>query len=151
MSKYQIHLQNPKKYKKIPSRQCLEQWVTLTLKSQRQKATEVTIRIVDKKESAYLNDTYRHKNKPTNVLAFPFVAPPGIKMDLLGDIVICAPIVIAEAKEQEKMVMAHWAHLVVHGLLHLLGYDHIKLKEALVMEKIEITIMKKLGYKNPYE
>lgn len=117
--------------------------------------SEVTIRIVDIDESAELNHTYRGKDGPTNVLSFPFEAPPGIDIHLLGDIplgdlVICAPVVEREAKEQEKAVIAHWAHMVVHGTLHLQGYDHIEDEEALIMEGLETTIMMELDYPDPY-
>ncbi|MBE5252567.1 rRNA maturation RNase YbeY [Mixta mediterraneensis] len=115
-----------------------------------QPESEVTIRLVDKAESHELNLTYRGKDKPTNVLSFPFEAPPGIELPLLGDLIICRQVVELEAAEQGKTVEAHWAHMVVHGTLHLLGYDHIEDEEAEEMEGIETEIMLALGYPDPY-
>ena len=97
-----------------------------------------------------LNLTYRGKDKPTNVLSFPFEAPPGIEMPLLGDLIICRQVVEQEASEQGKPLEAHWAHMVVHGSLHLLGYDHIEDDEAEEMEGLETEIMLALGYEDPY-
>ncbi len=99
-----------------------------------QAEAEVTVRIVDESESQQLNFDYREKDKPTNVLSFPFQCPPGIELPLLGDLVICAGVVAQEAKEQQKTLTAHWAHMVVHGSLHLLGFDHINDADALEME-----------------
>ena len=113
---------------------------------------EMSVRIVGIAESAALNAGYRHKDGPTNVLSFPFETPPGIVLDaeLLGDLVICAPVVVREAGEQHKPEAAHWAHLTVHGTLHLLGYDHLDDAEAEAMEALEIRILAGLGYPNPY-
>ncbi|MCB1807111.1 MAG: rRNA maturation RNase YbeY, partial [Candidatus Competibacteraceae bacterium] len=114
-------------------------------------ATELTIRLVDEAESSMLNESYRHKQGPTNVLSFPFEAPiPEIDMPLLGDIVICVPVVEHEAAEQNKPLMAHWAHLVIHGVLHLQGYDHQTETEADVMEALEVTLLDRLGFPDPY-
>jgi len=115
-----------------------------------QPESEVTIRLVDEAESHELNLTYRGKDKPTNVLSFPFEAPPGIELPLLGDLIICRQVVEQEAAEQGKTVEAHWAHMGVHGTLHLLGYDHIEDEEAEEMEGIETEIMLALGYPDPY-
>lgn len=133
----------------LPSESELTLWFTETVKAFRQQA-EVTIRLVDEEESQALNRDYRHKDKPTNVLSFPFEVPKGIELDLLGDLVICRQVVEREAKEQNKDLSAHWAHMVVHGSLHLLGYDHIQDEEAQEMESLEITIMQSLGFTNPY-
>jgi len=111
---------------------------------------ECTIRVVDRPESAELNGQYRDKQGATNVLSFPFEAPIEIDIDLLGDLVICAPLVVDEAKQQNKTVEMHWNHLIVHGCLHLLGYDHINDEDADKMEGIERQVMKKLGYSDPY-
>lgn len=111
---------------------------------------EVTVRIVDIEESHQLNLDYRGKDKPTNVLSFPFEAPPEIELDLLGDLVICRQVVETEAKEQNKPLNAHWAHMVVHGSLHLLGYDHIDDEEADEMESLETEIMQDMGFEDPY-
>lgn len=134
----------------IPSKNQFEQWVTTTLVNYPHD-TELTIRIVDEAESAQLNNAYRHKQGPTNVLSFPFSAPEGIDLPLLGDIVICAPLIKKEAKEQAKSELAHWAHIVIHGTLHLLGYDHIEKQAAEEMESIEIEILQKLEFPNPYK
>jgi len=112
--------------------------------------TEVTIRIVDEAESRALNAEYRHQPKPTNVLSFPFEAPMGVDVGLLGDLVICAPVVQREAQEQGKTPEAHWAHMVVHGMLHLQGYDHMTTDEAGRMETLETEILATLGFPNPY-
>jgi len=111
---------------------------------------ECTIRVVDQAESAELNEQYRKKQGATNVLSFPFEAPIEIDIDLLGDLVICAPLVIEEATQQNKAVVMHWSHLIVHGCLHLLGYDHIDDGDANKMEGLERQIMKQLGYSDPY-
>ncbi|MFC4259538.1 rRNA maturation RNase YbeY [Marinobacter lacisalsi] len=113
--------------------------------------SEVTLRLVDDTESRSLNHQYRGKDRPTNVLSFPFEAPAGITVPLAGDLVVCAPVVAREATEQNKTTEAHWAHMVIHGLLHLQGYDHIEDDEAEVMEALETRLLAKLGYGNPYE
>lgn len=148
MSNYCIVIQNTTRYQKIPSRYYFQRWVKLAL-AEHCKEGEVTIRLVDETESAKLNQTYRRKTGPTNILSFPFEAP--VSTSILGDLVICIPIICKEAKEQNKPLLAHWAHMVIHGVLHLLGYDHIKKKEAKIMEELEISLLKQLGYANPYE
>lgn len=112
---------------------------------------EVSISIVDPETSAQLNETYRHKKGPTNVLSFVYEATPGIEQESLGDLVICADLVESEALNQHKLPVAHWAHLTVHGILHLLGYDHIVETEAETMESLEVQILQTLGFNNPYE
>jgi len=112
--------------------------------------SEVTIRIVGIDESQALNHQYRGKDKPTNVLSFPFEAPAGITMPLAGDLVICAPVVEDEAREQHKEPSTHWAHMVVHGMLHLQGYDHIDDEDAEAMEALEIRLLAQFGFGNPY-
>lgn len=114
-----------------------------------QKDAELTLRVVNAAESTALNKTYRHKQGPTNVLSFPFEAPPEVDSRLLGDIVICAPVVLREAVSQDKTPEAHWAHMVAHGVLHLLGYDHDE-TQAEAMESLEIRILTDLGYTDPY-
>ena len=111
---------------------------------------EMTVRIVDEAESHDLNLTYRGKDRPTNVLSFPFECPDEVELPLLGDLVICRQVVEREAIEQEKPLMAHWAHMIVHGSLHLLGYDHIEDDEAEEMESLETKIMQGLGFADPY-
>ncbi|MBV7300506.1 rRNA maturation RNase YbeY [Enterovibrio paralichthyis] len=133
----------------LPTEEQFNQWFEQAVKSFREQA-EATIRVVDEFESQSLNRDYRGKDKPTNVLSFPFEAPPGVELDLLGDLIICRQVVEKEAEEQNKDLFAHWAHMVVHGSLHLLGYDHIDDEEAEEMESLEISIMNALGFENPY-
>ena len=133
----------------IPSENQFRQWSQLAWKGD--KPTEVTIRIVDESEMHALNFQYRGKDKPTNVLSFPFEAPAGIHIPLAGDLVICAPIVAQEAREQYKDTHAHWAHMIIHGMLHLQSYDHIDDNEAEEMEGLEIRLLAQIGITNPYD
>jgi len=134
----------------VPAEALFQRWAEAAAADQETR-TELSIRIVDEAESAELNQTYRHKLGPTNVLSFPCEVPAGVPNDLLGDLVICAPVVEREAREQGKPAEAHWAHIVVHGVLHLRGYDHLQDDEAEKMESMEIEILSGLGYPNPYE
>ncbi|MEG9544594.1 rRNA maturation RNase YbeY [Mannheimia sp. HC-2023] len=138
----------------LPSEQQFYTWVHKALaveaKTDDFPESEITIRIVDEVESHELNLTYRGKDKPTNVLSFPFEVPEGIEMPLLGDLIICRQVMEKEAEEQQKPLEAHWAHLAIHGTLHLLGYDHIEEGEAVEMESLETEIMQALGYEDPY-
>jgi probable rRNA maturation factor len=133
----------------LPSESQIQQWLDAAILPFQAEA-EVTVRIVDESESQQLNFDYREKDKPTNVLSFPFQCPPGIELPLLGDLVICAGVVAQEAKEQQKSLSAHWAHMVVHGSLHLLGFDHINDDDATEMEAEEIQILAELGFADPY-
>jgi probable rRNA maturation factor len=133
----------------LPTEADFQRWLEAVL-PQFQEIAEVTIRLVDEVESHELNLTYRGKDKSTNVLSFPFEAPLEIELPLLGDLIICRQVVEQEALKQEKALLAHWAHMVVHGSLHLLGYDHIVDDEAEEMESIETEIMQNLGYPDPY-
>lgn len=142
MPKLQLSLQIASNMAHIPKPAHFKKWVNATLRVD----TEVTIRIVDVEEGRMLNHTYRGKDYATNVLTFPLTEYP----HLLGDIIICAPIVEAEAKAQNKPLEAHFAHLTVHGVLHLHGYDHETEAQAALMESIEVTTLQKLGYSNPY-
>lgn len=128
----------------------IEKWVDAAIE-QRHPQAEVCIRVIDEDEMTKLNGNYRQKYKPTNVLSFPAQIPSEIELNLLGDIAICAPVVETEAIEQSKEPIAHWAHIVVHGCLHLQGFDHEEEADATLMEKTEIQILKMLGYKNPYK
>lgn len=147
-STIELCLQNASGAGDIPEQSEFEQWVETAL--QGMPAAILTIRIVDEAESAALNGQYRHKAGATNVLSFPAELPEAVDLPLLGDLVICAPLVASEAAEQGKPVKAHWAHLVIHGTLHLLGYDHIEAAEAEEMESLEIRLLRQLGLSNPY-
>ena len=133
----------------LPTAQQIEQWATAAVQPQSDEV-EMTVRIVDEAESHELNLNYRGKDRPTNVLSFPFECPDEVELPLLGDLVICRQVVEREAQEQEKPLMAHWAHMVVHGSLHLLGYDHIEDDEAEEMESLETQIMTGLDFADPY-
>jgi len=133
----------------LPTAEQIEQWATAAVQPQSNEV-EMTVRIVDEAESHALNLNYRGKDRPTNVLSFPFECPDEVELPLLGDLVICRQVVEREAQEQDKPLMAHWAHMVVHGSLHLLGYDHIEDDEAEEMESLETQIMTELGFADPY-
>jgi probable rRNA maturation factor len=126
-----------------------QRWVRAALAG-RQTAVELCIRIATTNESRRLNARYRGHDKPTNVLSFPATMPAVVRQALLGDLVICAQVVAKEAREQGKSPEAHWAHMTVHGVLHLLGYDHQKKREAERMEAKERKILARLGYPDPY-
>lgn len=133
----------------LPTEEQIVQWATAAVQPEGDEV-EMTVRIVDEAESHELNLTYRGKDRPTNVLSFPFECPDEVELPLLGDLVICRQVVEREAAEQEKPLIAHWAHMVVHGSLHLLGYDHIEDNEAEEMESLETQIMQGLGFDDPY-
>jgi len=133
-----------------PSDEKIQNWVETILVAEQKKDAELTVRIVDENESAALNKEYRNKTGSTNVLSFPFECPSEIELNLLGDLVICAPVVEREAKQQGKPSQAHWAHMLVHGILHLLGYDHVDEQDAEKMESHEVEIMTLLGFLDPY-
>jgi probable rRNA maturation factor len=132
-----------------PSDTDIHLWVQAAL-GQREDCTELSIRIVSKSEIAALNHQYRGNQGATNVLSFPFDAVVPVPLPLLGDLVICASVVSEEASQQGKMPQAHWAHMVIHGVLHLLGYDHVKDEQAQIMEQLETDILLSLGYPAPY-
>ncbi|WP_420235425.1 rRNA maturation RNase YbeY [Pseudomonas sp. ABY48] len=133
-----------------PSEAQFRQWCELALR-QRSADSELTIRLVDEPEGRELNRTWRQKDYATNVLSFPADVPDELlDIPLLGDLVICVPVVEREATEQDKTPEAHWAHLVIHGCLHLLGYDHIEDDEAEEMEALERTLLAELGHPDPY-
>jgi len=133
-----------------PEEDDLRRWIGAALARCGRGETEISLRLVDRDEMAELNRTWRGKSGPTNVLSFPAEFPADMELPLLGDIVICAPVVRAEAQEQGKALANHWAHLAVHGTLHLLGYDHIEEDEALAMEALETEILDSLGIPCPY-
>lgn len=144
-----LTIQNPSKLRGIPTKKQFLAWIKCAL-GKRRKEYEILIRIVDVAEITEINQTYRHQDKPTNIISFEFEPPLGIKTNFLGDLIICAPVVRAEAKAQHKTIAAHWAHLTIHGMLHLLGYDHINDADAEVMENLEIAMLERLGFANPY-
>jgi probable rRNA maturation factor len=126
-----------------------KQWISAAIGNSMDEA-EISVRIVSPEEITTLNSTYRHQQKATNVLSFPADLPDHIDLPLLGDLVICAQVVEQEAREQNKNSNDHWAHMVIHGTLHLLGYDHIEQHEADVMENLEINILNTMNINNPY-
>jgi len=134
----------------VPKDEKFQQWVEAALQTVVEDC-ELSIRMVENEESAELNSSYRGKTGPTNVLSFPFNSPIPMEPRLLGDLVICVPVVEKEAQEQDKILEHHWAHLVVHGCLHLLGYDHIEDDEAELMEELEKTILQTLSIDDPYQ
>lgn len=138
----------------IPGREAMQQWLDAALQDSYPDA-EVVVRIVDEQESHDLNLQYRDQDKPTNVLSFPFETPavalPDMESELLGDLVVCAPVVASEAIQQGKSLEAHWAHMLVHGALHLSGYDHQNDVQAKEMETLETDIIVGLGFAPPYE
>lgn len=161
-SKYTCHVDIQCFYADItvPSDQVFELWAVTAIKFLvaskllTNQNFDLSILVVDKVESQLLNNQYRQKNYPTNVLSFSFDTPEIFKVhqtsNILGDIVICAPIIELESEQQNKTIEEHWAHMLVHGLLHLLGYDHLNDKDAKIMEALEIKILSQLNYQDPY-
>ena len=148
-NKLRVTLQKAIQAQGLPSRAQFSRWVAAALEGRRATA-EVAIRLVDEEESRALNRSWRKKDYPTNVLSFPAGLPAGVPLPLLGELVICAPLVVREAAEQGKSPEAHWAHLTVHGSLHLLGYNHESEAQAAVMEPLEAAILGSLGFPDPY-
>ncbi len=147
---YQIDIEINSNSTSIPSADNIELWISAALKSDELIDAEVSVYIVDEIESQALNNQYRGKDYPTNVLSFPADIPEAVVIPLLGDLVVCAPVVAREAQEQNKSLDAHWAHMLVHGTLHLLGYDHIDDDEAEAMESLETHLMTKMNFPAPY-
>jgi probable rRNA maturation factor len=136
---------------RVPSAISFRRWVEAALRgARRRKAAELSIRVVDLEEGRALNRDYRGKDYATNVLSFPAELPPGVMPALLGDLAICAPVVLREAAEQDKPARDHWAHLTIHGVLHLLGHEHVDDAQAQVMEALETRILAGLGIADPY-
>ena len=138
-----------------PSQSNIHTWLTSVLHSQDIHKAEISISIVSQEEMTQLNSQYRNKNKVTNILSFPFEAPPGLPKEaqmanFLGDLVICSDQLELEAKTQLKMLEHHWCHILIHGILHLLGYDHITEQEAEEMESLEVSLLRGLNIDNPY-
>lgn len=148
-----VELMNVSAESATPSKTEFEFWSNAVLQelNKAKQAFEIGIRLVSEDESAELNQNFRNKSGPTNVLSFTYAdIPTGAKHNLLGDLAICSKVVIREAQEQHKPTLAHWAHMTVHGMLHLLGYDHQDNAEAIDMEELESKILLKLGYPHPY-
>ena len=147
-----IHLQNVSNEQDIPADKTLRHFALLSVLRAHFDSGELTLRIVDVDEMQTLNKQYRQQDKPTNVLAFPFIPFNNINVNqfIIGDVVICAAVINAEAKQQHKSQAQHWAHIIIHGVLHLLGYDHDNAAAAEKMESIEIELLQQLGYSNPY-
>ena len=133
----------------IPAATSFRRWVAAALDGRIRQA-DLAVRLVDNKEGRALNRHYRGKDYATNVLSFPADLPEGVKLPLLGDLVICVPVVVREAREQGKRLNDHYAHLTVHGALHLLGWDHEDEREAECMEQLEREILAALGIADPY-
>jgi probable rRNA maturation factor len=144
----EVDVQNATAFEPLPDDAQFNLWVETALRGKSE--VELTLRLVDREESRKLNSRYRGKDQPTNVLSFPAEFPAGLDLPLLGDIVICAPLVGKESEAQNKPLPAHWAHLVIHGVLHLLGHDHQDECEAVEMEAIEVELLASLGFENPY-
>lgn len=149
---YYIDIQNATDEPLPVSEEELTHLASLALRDY-QKEAELTVRLVTTEEMIHLNYTYRKQNKTTNVLAFPSALPPEIQLEcpLLGDVIICPQVLLEESKQLKKTLESHWALILIHGILHLLGYDHIKDDEAVIMQAIEIKLLAELGFSNPYD
>lgn len=151
-NKYHIDIQIACDLPLLVSESSIVTWAELPLYEEKKNAAELTIRLVEKKEMIQLNSTYRKQNKETNVLAFPSNLPREIYLQypLLGDVILCPEVVQEECLAQNKCLEAHWAHLTIHGVLHLLGYDHIQEFDFKIMQELEVKLLAKLGFSNPY-
>lgn len=150
MTRAALELQIVDQKAPVPSADCFNHWVQAALDAAPADRYSVTIRIVDRDEMAQLNRDYGNKDAPTNVLSFPFEPIDRIESDYLGDIAICSEVVASEATQQGKQWNAHWAHMVIHGVFHLCGYDHINAIQAEEMEAMEGSVLIGLGYPDPF-
>ena len=150
MARVHIDLINNSDSTQLPALSDLQSWATAAVDQRREEA-EISLLIVDEAEGAELNLQWRNKSGPTNVLSFPSDLPAELGLPLLGDLIICAPVVAREALEQKKSLNSHWAHMMVHGTLHLLGFDHIDDDQAEEMESLETDILARIGYPDPYQ
>lgn len=148
--KHKVNIQRATKTPDLPSNQRIRTWVRAALAG-RVPQTELTIRVVGTREAARLNRTWREEKGPTNVLSFPSDDRHDLAAGFLGDIVLCAPVIVREAMQQGKSLDAHWAHMIMHGTLHLLGYDHVKPAEARKMESLEKKLLATLSIADPYK
>jgi len=144
----ELEVQRVTDFRPLPTDRQFRRWVKAALVGH--GPSVLTLRLVDREEGRQLNRQYRGRDAATNVLSFPADLPAEVDLPLLGDIVLCAPLVVEEALAQGKSAEAHWAHLTIHGILHLLGYDHQEKEEAEVMERLEIDLLESLGIANPY-
>ena len=144
----ELEVQRATGFEPLPDDRQLRRWAATALRGR--EAAELTIRLVGEEESRELNHRYRGRDAATNVLSFPADLPPEVDVPLLGDIVLCAPLVASEAAAQGKRPDDHWAHLVIHGVLHLLGHDHLEADEAEAMESLEVELLRSLGIADPY-
>lgn len=148
-----LMIENRQQSFEVPAEDLMLKWAEAALLND--KEAQASLRIVDAEEIQQLNNDYRDKNKATNVLSFPMELPQELinEMDVLvlGDLVICAQVVAEESVQQKKTAAEHWAHMIVHGMLHLQGYDHIDDDEAEQMEVLETKILNQLGFDNPYQ
>ncbi|OED48645.1 rRNA maturation RNase YbeY [Endozoicomonas sp. (ex Bugula neritina AB1)] len=149
-AKVMIDIQIASTSSSLPDTEDFQRWAEAAVGGHRTEA-EISLLIVDAEEGAELNQQWRHKQGPTNVLSFPSDLPAELELPLLGDLVVCAPVVEREASVQNKTLQAHWAHMIVHGTLHLLGYDHIEDNNAEEMEALETVIIQNLGFPDPYK
>jgi probable rRNA maturation factor len=149
--KQTIDIQNATAVKLPVSKKILREWAKITLNNTHERH-ELTLRFVDKEEIRTLNRTYRQQDKPTNVLAFPSAIPDEIKKihPFLGDVIVCPEVLEEESINQKIPLIAHWAHIIIHGILHLLGHDHIHDEETEIMQNLEIKRLAELGFDNPY-
>ena len=144
-----IDIQNVYNYHAVSEAQ-IQLWASATLMTAHETG-QICIRIVDEAEIQQLNEQYRHKNTPTNVLSFPTNIPSQINLKILGDVIICAPIITKEAVEYGVSETAHFSHMVIHGVLHLLGHDHQEKEDTEKMQTQEIKLLSQFGFANPYE
>jgi len=144
----ELEVQRATRFAPLPEDRQFRLWAATAL--QCRDGAELAIRLVDEEESRALNHRYRGRDGATNVLSFPADLPPEVDVPLLGDIVLCAPLVAQEAAAQGKRPDDHWAHLVIHGVLHLLGHDHLEVAEAEAMESLEVELLQSLGIADPY-
>jgi probable rRNA maturation factor len=151
MPAIELHVSYAVARRSVPAAASFRRWVEVALKDARhRKPAELSIRIVGAREGRGLNHRYRGRDYATNVLSFPAELPRGIESPLLGDIVICAPVVVREARAQRKPIRDHYAHLTMHGVLHLLGFDHQNERDAARMEALETRVLASIGIENPY-
>ena len=154
MNLFKFDTENPLNLS-APSQDDFLKWASLVLNHLEIDRANISCYICEAEEIQNINQEYRQQDKPTNILSFPFEAPPGLPVEaeenyFLGDLIICPEVIEAEAVQQKKEPLNHWAHITIHGILHLLGYDHIQDSEAEEMEALEIQLLEKLNIKNPY-